>query len=327
MLALNQQAGLVIGAKLTEHDLVVALTDLGASVIARQRRPLGPGHTPERVVALVAEIVAELRAEYPSQRMLGLGLGLAGVVDRQAGICRYEPFLQWRDIPLGRMLEERLDLPAVIENNVNTLVAAEQWFGVGIGVPNFLVITLGHGIGMGMLLDGQIYRGGCGGGGEFGHITVLEDGPLCECGKRGCLEALVADPAIARRVSAALGRATSFDEAVEVARCGDPLALEVFRSAGHTLGIALAGLINIFNPPLVILSGEGARALDLLRGPLDQALEEHCLASLFADLRLVIEPLGDDTWARGAASLILEELFRPPIYRDLPARASLVIES
>ncbi len=176
---------------------------------------------------------------------------MAGVVDRRQGICRFSPFLHWHSVPLRHLIEQRLGLPVVIENDVNTLTMAEQWFGAGVGVSDFLVITLGRGIGMGMVLNGHLYRGGCGGGGEFGHITMVPDGPRCDCGKRGCLEALVADPAILQRMRTAFGRQLMMDEAVALARQGDPTAQGIFAAAGRTLGLAIADLVNTFNPPLI----------------------------------------------------------------------------
>ncbi|MEO7913647.1 MAG: ROK family protein, partial [Roseiflexaceae bacterium] len=233
--------------------------------------------------------------------------------------------LQWHSVPLRHMLEQRLGLPVVIENDVNTLTMAEQWFGAGVGVNDFLVVTLGRGIGMGMVLNGQLYRGGCGGGGEFGHITMVPDGPRCDCGKRGCLEALVADPAIVRRMQVASDRELTMEATVALARQGDTTAQGIFAAAGRTLGMAIANLVNIFNPPLLVIGGEGARALDLLQESLQETLQAHCFDGFFNDMRLVVEPWGDDAWARGAASLMLDELFRPDVYRNDESRASLML--
>jgi N-acetylglucosamine repressor len=322
LLALNRGAALVLGVKLTETTLVAALADLGARVVDQRATPLGPDRSPEAVVAHLAETVEALRAAHPGRRVVGLGLGLAGVVDRAAGVCRFSPFLRWRDVPLRRLLEARLDLPVVIENDVNTLALAEQWFGAGVGVADFLVVTLGRGVGLGMVLDGRLYRGGRGGGGEFGHVTVDPQGPRCQCGKRGCLEALVSDPALLAQSRRALGPGVSLPEAVRRARGGDAAAQAVFAAAGRTLGAALAALVNLLDPPLIIVGGEGAGTLDLMLEPMREALAAGCFADFGAGLRLVVEPWGDDAWAHGAASLMLEELFRPPLYQGDEARVT-----
>jgi predicted NBD/HSP70 family sugar kinase len=324
LLALNAQAGLVVGVKLTETQIVVALTDLGADIVEQRAVALGPNRSPEAVVGRLVVLVNELRATYPRRRVFGLALGMAGVIDHQKGICRFSPFLQWKNVPLRQLLEHSLDLPVVIENDVNTVTMAEKWFGAGVGIADFLVITLGRGVGMGMVLNGQLYRGGCGGGGEFGHLTMVPDGPRCECGKRGCLEALVSDPAIIQRLHVSLGRELTMDEAVSLARQGDATAQGVFAAAGRTLGIGIAHLVNVFNPPLIVVGGEGTRALDLIMEPLQESLSAHCFTGFYDDLRLVAEPWGDDAWARGAASLMLTELFRPTLYHSETVRASLV---
>jgi N-acetylglucosamine repressor len=324
LLALNRQAGLVLGAKLTDRQIVSALIDLDGEIVDRQTASLGGDGALDHVVAVLAGLVADLRARHPGHRVFGLGLGLAGVVDRRRGVCRFSPYFHWRDVPLGRLLQERLALPVVLDNDVNTLTLAEQWFGAGAGASDFLVVTLGRGVGMGMVLDGRLYRGGHGGAGEFGHATMQVDGPLCDCGKRGCLEALVSSPALLRTLRSALDRALTYDEAVALARAGDPVARAVFAAAGRTLGLALSHLINIFNPPLLIVGGEGAAAADLLLDPIRETLRVHCFDGFFADLRLVVEGWGDDAWARGAAGLMIEELFRPTLYRDEETGASLV---
>jgi len=156
---------------------------------------------------------------------------------------------------------------------------------------------------------------------------MVPDGPRCDCGKRGCLEALVAEPAILRRMQNAFEREFTMDEAVALARHGDTTAQGIFAAAGRTLGMAIADLVNIFNPPLLVIGGEGARMLDLLQEPLQETLQAHCFNGFFDDMRLVVEPWGDDAWARGAASLMLDELFRPDLYRDEKTRASLILPS
>jgi predicted NBD/HSP70 family sugar kinase len=240
---------------------------------------------------------------------------MAGAIDRRAGVCRFSPFLRWRNVPLRSMLEARLSLPVVVENDVNTLAMAERWFGAGAGVADFVVVTLGRGVGLGMVVDGRLYRGGRGAGGEFGHVTVEPDGPPCECGKRGCLEALVGEPGLRRRLREAVGRDLTLTDGAALARSGDPTARAVFSEAGRTLGLALAGVVNLLNPVRLIVGGEGVETLDLLMDSLRAALAEHCFDGLFADLELVVEPWGDDAWARGAAALMLDQLFHPPLYR------------
>ena len=132
-----------------------------------------------------------------------MGLGLAGIVDSERGLLRRSPYLGWRDLPLRDLLQERLNVPVYIDNDVNTLTLAEQWFGAGQGIDDFLAITVGRGVGLGIVTNHQFYRGARGGAGEFGHTVVDPLGPLCDCGKRGCLETFVGDPGLLRMAAEA----------------------------------------------------------------------------------------------------------------------------
>jgi predicted NBD/HSP70 family sugar kinase len=221
------------------------------------------------------------------------------------------------------MLEEQLDLPVVLDNDVNALAVAEHWFGAGRGVADFLALSIGRGVGLGMILNGRLYRGSAGGAGEFGHTVAEPDGPLCACGKRGCLEALISDGALAQRASTLLGRHISIEEAVRLGMQGEPEIEKMFAQAARILGMAVANLVNILNPALIIVGGEGMRAGSLIMSHFRPALLEHSFGSLANDVRIVSEPWGDDAWARGAASLLLSEVFQPPLNRGDEERPSL----
>jgi len=326
MLALNNQAGYVAGVKLTEDAVIVALTDLEATIVASQTVPL-VGRTPEAVAETLAAAVDVLRPAAGNRPVLGAGIGIAGVIDRQRELVHYATYFGWRDLPMAQLVEKRLHFPVVVDNDVNALTAAEQWFGAGRGVDDFLVVSIGRGVGLGMVLNGQLYRGTAGGAGEFGHITVAPDGPRCECGKRGCLEALVGDPAVIQRVASAVGHPVDIQGVIDLALHGDAVVQSIFAAAGRTLGLAMANLVNVLNPALVIIGGEGTRAGALILEPLQEALREHCFNGLYSDMRVVAEPWGDEAWARGAASLLLGELFQPALRRGEEDRPLLAVRS
>lgn len=328
LLALNHRARYVIGIKLMEHQVIAALTDLNAAVLRRAIHPVQDGEDVGRTVDALAETVEGLiaGAEVEREKLVGVGIGLAGVIDSTRGICRYSPILSWRNVPFRDLLEERLGIPVYIDNDVNTLTMAEKLFSAGQGVDDFLTITVGRGVGMGIVVNGQFYRGTRGGGGEFGHTVIDPEGPLCGCGKRGCLEAYVADPAIVRMAREAIQRGElsitpeelSVEKVVALAQEGNEAARRIFNQAGYVLGVGIANLINIFNPRLIIISGEGVRAGDLLFGPMREAVRRHAFADLAEDTEVVVQEWGDDAWARGAASLVLREIFKSPIYEGEP---------
>jgi N-acetylglucosamine repressor len=326
LLALNPEAGYVVGIKLMEDSAIAVLTDLDATVLARRTGAIDT-QTIEGIADTLMEIVQRIAAEAGGRPILGVGVGMAGVIDRQRNLVRYATYFGWHDVPFAQLLEQRLDLPVVVDNDVNALTAAEQWFGAGRGINDVLVVSMGRGIGMGMVLNGQLYRGSAGGAGEFGHTTIVADGPLCACGKHGCLEALISDPALVKRAEMVLGHPTTIHEAMALALGGDAALQAIFTAAGRTLGVAVANLVNVLNPALVIIGGEGTRAGELIMTPFQRALREHCFNGLYDDLRVVAEPWGDEAWARGAASLLLGELFQPALYRGEEERLSLTVRN
>src|SRR5665811_608738 len=189
LLSFNSRAGIAIGFKITERELVCVATDLSAEQEQHSRITLPDHATPEDVIALIASEVDRAQGAATSRRLVGVGVGIAGVVDRPSGVCRLSPFLRWTDVPLRAALEDAVSVPVVVENDVNTLTFAVRGEVISTDRNSFIVVTVGRGIGLGMMLNGMPFRGARGQGGEFGHITVDPSGPTCECGKQGCLEA------------------------------------------------------------------------------------------------------------------------------------------
>jgi predicted NBD/HSP70 family sugar kinase len=218
----------------------------------------------------------------------------------------------------------------VLENDSNTLAAAEQWFGRGVGVDTFIAVAVGAGIGSGVVVNGQLHRGAGGAAGEFGHVQLTDTGPLCSCGRVGCVEAWASDRAILRDIYAALdeGRTTSLARAVTageltIARVtaaaeeGDRLSREVLSQAGHYLGRGIATLMTVVDPRLVIISGEGVQAGHWRFDSMLKAIESSTFAGIDAEFIFTPEPLDDARWARGAACVVLGEIFNTPTQPSL----------
>ncbi len=333
LLALNHDAAYVVGLKLAERHVSAALTDIEATILHTLTVPTTGIAVVERAVAALTGAVEQVIAQSPvsRERVTGVGIGLAGVIDAERGLCRYSPILDWRDVPLKRLVEEQIGIPVCIDNDVNTLAMAEKWFGAGQGVDDFLVVTVGRGVGLGIVAHGRFYRGTRGGGGEFGHTVMDPEGPSCDCGKRGCLEAYVADPALVRAaretaMEGGLGDVNpdelTVERVTELARAGDETLREIFARAGRVLGMGIANLINVFNPALIIVSGEGVRAGDLLFAPMREAVARHVFDGLLGDTEIVVQEWGDEAWAWGAASLVLQEIYRSPVGMVVPVGSS-----
>lgn len=323
LLALNPQGGYVVGLKLLESQVVGVLTDLEATVLAKYTQSL-ENHSLDQTIDTLGLVVESLvsQCDLEQKQLLGVGLGLAGIIDAQRGRLRHSPIFGWRDLAIGDLLRERVQAPIHIGNDVDTLTLTEKWFGKGQGLDNFLTVTIGRGVGLGIVVNGEIYSGFQGGAGEFGHIVIDPAGPQCACGNRGCLETYVSDPALLRKAKEAVERGElpetvqSLDDLLQQALAGNPAAIAIFAQAGQVLGRGIANLINIFSPQQIIISGEGVRAGDLIFAPMYDTIARHVMPGLAEDTDIEVDVWNDDAWARGAASLVLQELFRSPIYRD-----------
>ncbi|WP_207926326.1 ROK family transcriptional regulator [Actinocrispum wychmicini] len=322
LLALKPDAGYVVGIKLTETRVIAVLTDMEATIVARDVTAV-PDTSVGTVVDAVAAAVERVREAAHGRLVHGVGVGMAGVVDRASGVVRHATYSDWHDVDLTGLLAARVGLPVVLDNDVNTLVANEKWFGAGRGVDDVLVVSIGRGVGLGLVLDGRLYRGATGGAGEFGHTKVVPDGPRCACGGHGCLEALIGEPALRAQASAVLGRTVDLDEAAAVARQGNPAVQEIFRAVGRLLGTAVGNLVNLLNPRLVVLAGEGTRVSDLFRPDFDRALSLAVFDGLQHGLETIVDTWDDEAWAQGAAGMFLGELFQPNLRPDEAGRPSL----
>ncbi len=310
LLALTTSAIYVIGVKLTEAHIVLALTDLNADIVAQhtlQLTSIDPISVANQLESGVAEVLE--MASVSRKHLLGVGVGTAGIIDSVNGIIRMSPHTHWRDVAFAELVAERLGCPVYLDNNVNTLTLLERLYGPGQSVDNFLVITIGLGIGMGMVCNGRIFRGASGSGGEFGHTVVDPDGFRCTCGNQGCLETMVADPWLVYRAQQAKLDVKTPDDLVRLGQAGDETTLRIFREAGLALGRSVANLINLFNPSMIIISGEGVRAGDFLFDPMHVAIRRHAFWKLDGEVDFRVEPLRDESWARGAASLVLNKVF------------------
>lgn len=313
LLALNAAGTYVIGAKLAETHATLTLTDLNADTVAHHHIELF-STSPEDIADQFATSIRDLlrQANVSPNHILGVGVGLAGIIDSANGICRMSPFNGWRDVPFAELLSTRVGCPVYLDNDVNTLTRVERLYGAGQHVDDFLVITLGRGVGLGIVVGGQVYRGTRGSGGEFGHTFAGTDGFTCACGNKGCLETFVAEPWLVRRAQINELDVDTPSELVKAAADGNPTALQIFADAGRVFGQSIANLINLFNPALIIISGEGVQAGDYIFPAMHQAIEQHTFGQLADDMELRIEPLSDDAWARGAASLVLGKIFGQP---------------
>ncbi|KQY41959.1 ROK family transcriptional regulator [Cellulomonas sp. Root137] len=287
------------GVKITGESLHVVATDVRAGLLAYEEHRL-ERRDPEGVAAEIARAVRGLGVD----RLAGVGVSLGGAV--RDGRVEFAPFLDWTDVPFAALVEAELGVPASIENDLVALAEAERWFGMGRGIPGFVVITIGAGIGYALVVNGQAVHSREAGVGLGGHIPLGTTGPVCHAGHRGCAEAMLTSGSIASQVSAALQRPVDYDEVLRLAALGDPAAATVVDEAAAALGRLVAMAVNLTLQPAAVLAGEGIALFSLA--------EERVRAAIAADrdpraepVQLFVDESGFSAWARGAATIAIQD--------------------
>lgn len=290
-----------IGMKLTGDEVIGATTDLRANVLASASTTLS-SRDPHVVAEVIGQLANELAAHVPTITALGVGIG--GLVDDHAVVAS-APFLGWSSVPLGSMLETFTGIPTVIENDLVAFTESQHWFGAGRGFDRFAVLTLGAGIGYGLVIHGDIVVDSDSGIGLVGHWPLDPFGPVCPAGHRGCARSVLTKSAISQAVSSALGRPIDYDEALALAEKGETAARRVADDAGRGLGQLLAAIANLTAPERIILGGEGVRLVDIAADAIQEGIHAH-RDPRARELELVSTP-GDDTeWCRGAAVIAIQ---------------------
>lgn len=311
----------IVGVDIGGTKVACVLADQEGHILARQCQPTRAQEGWQVVVRQLFEMTDQVMGDIPIQQVRGIGISCGGPLDSQKGVVYSPPNLPgWDAVPIKQVFEERFGLPTRLENDANATALAEHRFGAGRGTRNMVFMTWGTGIGGGLILDGRLYRGTNDLAGEIGHTTVLLDGPLCGCGKRGCLEALASGPAIARRAKelvqesseSLVWQITSPEEVtaqhvVDAAIEGDTFARFVLAEAGTYMGIGIANVAQVLNPQRVVLGTIAVKAGDLVLEPLRQALKVHAWDRVRQVLEVVPAQLGDRAQDLAAVCLWLTD--------------------
>jgi predicted NBD/HSP70 family sugar kinase len=317
-LGVRPQAHRVAGIKLSDREHTGVIVDFAGNLLAREAEAVPPGlRETGELLGMAARLVDRLcvAAGIGRDALSAVGIGVPGFVERRGRVI-WSPVLRDREVDLAAAAAAHLGLPVHVDNDANLVALAELWFGAGRGLADFAVVTIEHGVGMGLVLNHRLFRGSRGLATELGHTKVQLDGALCRCGQRGCLEAYVADYALAREAVTALDWTHHAAQPVPVlletlfdhAKAGNAAARSIFRRAGRYLAAGLANVVNLFDPALIILSGDRMR-YDYLYA--DEALAEMgrmVVAPGRPAPRIEVHAWGDLLWARGAAALALSEV-------------------
>jgi predicted NBD/HSP70 family sugar kinase len=330
LLELNPQAAFVVGVKLTPDHITVATTDFCANPLATLTLPIRISRQPVSVIAdLVEDGVQRCVADagIGVEKVAGLCVGLPGRIERTTGLCQSSPIFGETNVTFAAALQQRLGIPTIIESDVNLVTMAESWFGEARGLPDFLVVSLEHALGLGIMYRGDLFRGADGLAPDLGGLLV---GGMSGEAPQTRLGAIASEAAILAQAQAVLNssehgaifRAGRGMAAVAAAvQAGDPQVIAILQAAGEALGFAIANLIALFAPRMVVLAGEAIGAGGVLPDALRAAVTRLLPQDHAPVPALIMHRWSEDSWARGAAALTLRDLYGAPWNTTGPARA------
>jgi predicted NBD/HSP70 family sugar kinase len=324
MLGFDNDALAIVGVDMGATHIAVAVTDLRAQVKTWRSEPCDVRDNPERALTLMCELIdsAMAEAKIETEQLIGMGVAVPSPVGPDEPTNLSPVFVpQWSGISPVERLELRYGVPVGMDNDANLGALAEQWWGAGSDGQDLAYVKVATGVGAGLIIHGDIYRGTAGIAGEIGHIPVDSSAGRCVCGLEGCLNLRMGTEALLKRVhslraeypnSTLPRRALSVSRIVEEAFEGDRLARVVVEEAGHHLAIGVAALLNLFNPATIVFGGSLTRAGELLLGPLRETLGQRTPSASVKQSQLVISSLGIEATARGAATLVLRAALDDP---------------
>jgi glucokinase-like ROK family protein len=325
LLELDPDAGSIIGLEIGVDFILLVLTDFKAHVLWRWEERTVDNQQSDRAIARVGEVIDRAldRSQEQGLPVLGMGVGVPGLVDVSSGTVLFAPNLHWRGVPIRDRLQERCNIRVLVDNDANTAALGEKYFGIARDSDIFIYLGAGVGLGGGVFIGEQLYRGHNGYAGEVGHMTVVEEGELCNCGNRGCWETLVSQTAVLNRVERALRDGQScclppdgqprstpitIAEVFQAAQAGDPVARNALHDTGRYLGVGIANLVNIFNPDLVILGGILSGGGDILLPAIKSVLRERAFHAQYDRVDVKISTYGFDACVMGGAALVLHDI-------------------
>ncbi|MBN2551605.1 MAG: ROK family protein [Spirochaetales bacterium] len=334
ILRFDPDAAYAVGACMHEYDWNIVVVNLDARVLRRHRIHIQPG-TPTASVAALSDGLQTISEGISEKILPAIGLGTPGLVDIRNGVIKLAADIGWVDVPFRRLVEDATGIETYIANRSKVGALAEYWYGTRKGVKDLIYVSIGTGVAAGIIHQGSLLVGANSSAGEVGHLTIVPDGPLCPCGNRGCLQQLVSEEAIAnlarqrlRKTQGGILKSKSGHhpelitarDVFYAAERGDAAALETLDEIATYLGIALAGLINLFNPEVIFLGGPVGEASAVLEEKIREKVQQRAMSFPLSAVQIQRSSLGTDAGAIGASVLVLQKANELFFRRTTPAR-------
>jgi len=333
LLEFNCNDRFVLGIKIGLDGIIVGLVNMKSKILDQYFIACPLKSNEEMVLGILIKAIRGLinKNHINTEKIIGCGVGVSGLVNQEEGVLVFSKILGWKKIRFKEFLEKEFNFPIFVDKDVNVLTLAEKRFGSGKKIRNFICITIGKGVGAGIVIKGEIYHGSYGGAGDFGHIIIDKDGPLCYCGKRGCLETFTSDQFIINKAKEALSNqqdtmikdfikkkedldSISADTVLKAAQKGDIVSKNIFQEVGKNLAMGIVGLISLFDPELIVVGGEGVKAGELIFPTMRKAIKDNF--PFKKEIEIVPLQPGEEGWIIGAAELVLSEVFKTPIFKS-----------
>ena len=312
LLDLNANAYVALGIQFSKKDVKVGLVNLKGQILRKRRVPFSTheGAFAKDIIQQACNVGKKFMQKFPKERILGVGVGAPGVIDRYSGTTLSDPYLQWENVPIKELIESSVGIPVAVDHNVRAMALAELRFGIGSKLQSFMEVYWSTGVGSGIVVQGKLYTGGTFGDGQLGHVVIDPDGPKCVCGNRGCLETFIGEDVLVSEIKSQFpDRPWNIRSMIKEALKGDTEAKQILEGAAQLLGVACADLINVLGIPSIVIGGALIKAGELIFKPVRDTLGWRVHPWLRDFVQVHPSALGEDLGLVGAASLALEQWF------------------
>lgn len=324
LIGLNCHRHHIVGVDVGSTRILAVIINLQGEIIYSDENAVSATEGQDVVIAHLIDIIQKTLTIGRERQcdIIGVGIGMPGLIDQKKGNVVFSPNFGWENVPLLSRLQQKISLPIRIDNVSRTMACGEKYFGDCGDLENFVCVNIGHGIGAALMVNGELYSGSSFTAGEFGHFSVRQNGRICECGNRGCLQSIASGNAIAKtaREFVESGMGNEFLQAAhndinaidakivfDLAAKNNPAAIEIVKEVTHYLGISLANLINLLDPDAIVITGGVSKAKDTLIQPLAEEIRNHQMRYAGRSVRVFVSRLGDNCAAIGAAAMIMKE--------------------
>ncbi len=318
LLEFNSSEYNIIGVTISKHKITLSLTDLDANLIKQKKERISGNITPENAIDIIIKGISDF-LKISVKRVLGIGIAMEGLIDEQNGICVLSSNFKWENVDFTKDIYDRFGIPVFVNNDVKALTLGEKLFGSAKNSVNYVHIYTGYGIGATLVNDGHIYRGASNYALEIGHATLDVNGPLCTCGNRGCFQAIASGSALINKIISKGYDSKYFshsditiDAIIEKVKEENQEILKLVEEIAHYIGVGIANIINIFNPPLIIVNGFICRLDERILNIILDTIKKNSLKSMLNDANVIFSQFANDEAYKGATSLILSELTEKP---------------